>query len=161
MYGVVAMQRAFCSILKSFLQTELDSVTENWGNNNILGVQSQTWGSYQHSGLAAVEAVQQRLAANVLVEERHRRAQLVQSQPGEDEGGLIPHEKSHGVPSFVPRQRLQRVGCFVADFVGVGVAVAFIFKNNEGFVRIGSSLLQETIQNEEEWSLSSPRRVRQ
>lgn len=128
---------------------------------NSPGSFSQTWGSYQHSGLAAVEAVQQRLAADVLVEERHRRAQLGQSQPGKHEGGLVPHEKSHGVPSFVPRQRLQGVGCFVADFVGVGVCVSFIFKNNEGFVRIGSSLLKETIQNEEEWSPPSPRHVRQ
>lgn len=105
--------------------------------------------------------MQQRLAADVLVEEGHRRAQLGQGQPGEHEGGLVPHEKSHGVPSFVTRQRLQRVGRFVADFVGVGVGVAFIFKNNEGSVRLGSSLLQETIQNEEVWSPPSPPHVRQ
>lgn len=126
-----------------------------------MGVQSRTWGSDQHRGLAAAEAVQQRLAADVLVEEGHRRAQLGQGQPGKQEGGLIAHEKSHGLPSFVPTQRLQRVGCFVADFVGVGVGVALVFKNHEGFVRIGYSLLQETIQNEEERSPPSPRSVRQ
>lgn len=152
---------AFCSILTSSLQTEVNCVTEMQGRNNFVGAGAQTWGSYQQSGPAAAEAVQQGPAADVLVEERHGGAQFGQSQPGEDEGGLIPHEESHGVPRPVPRQRLQRLGCFVADLVGVGVGVAFIFKNNEGFVRIGSSLLQETIQNEEKWSPPSPGHVRQ
>lgn len=155
----LTLQRAFCRILKGYLEAELSSVTEilslsttlispinNWGGGNkFLGVKAQTWGSYQHRGLAAVEAVQQRLAADVLVEERHRRAQLGQSQPGKHEGGLIPHEKSHGVPSFVPGLRPQRVGCFAADSVGVGVRVTFLLKNNKCFVRSCSSLLQEAI----------------
>lgn len=131
------------------------------GKEYFLGVKTQTWGSYQHSGLAAAEAVEQRLAADVLVEERHGRAQLGQGQPRKHEGGLIPHEKRHGVPSCVPAQRTQRVGAFVADSVDVTVRVSLLFKHNEGSVRTFSSLLQESIQNKEERFPPPPPRVGQ
>lgn len=108
-----------------------------------------------------MEAVQQRFAADVVVEERHRRAQLGQSQPRKHEGRLIPHEKSHRGPSFVPRLRPQRVGCFAADPVGVSVRVAPLLKNNQGFVGMGSNLLQETVQHQEERSPPPPPHVGQ
>lgn len=152
------MQRA---LQRPLQHSESLSQLSSEETTSFFGVQSQTWGRYQHCGLAAAETVQQRLAADVLVEESHGRAQLGQSQPRKHEGGLIPHEKSHRVPSVVPRQRLQSLGYFVADSVGVGVGVACVFKNNKGFVRMGSGLLQETIQDEEERSPPSPRRVRQ
>lgn len=156
-YGVVAMQRAFCKVSCRLNRITSQKSEETAGFSALV----QTWGRYQHPGPAAAEAVQQRPAADVLVEEGHGGAQLGQGQPGEREGGLIPHEKRHGVPSLEARQRLQRVGGLVADSVRVWVGVLFIFENDEGFVRIGSSLLEETIQNEEKWSPSSPPYVRQ
>lgn len=105
--------------------------------------------------------MQQRAAADVLVEERHGGAQFGQGQPGENEIGPVPHEESRGVPGPVPGERTERVGRPVADPVRVRVRVRLVFENQEGSVRVGFDPLQETIQDEEEGSPPSPRRVPQ
>lgn len=121
---------------------------------------AQTWGGYQHVGLAAVEAVQQRLGADVVIEQRHRRTEFSQGQPGEYEGGLIPHEESHGVSRLVARLRAQRVCNLIAPFVGVFVRVALVPEHQEQLAWIGGGLLQETVKHKEERSPPPPRHER-
>lgn len=121
---------------------------------------AQTWGSYQHAGLAAVEAVQQRLGADVVIEQRHRGTEFSQGQPGEYEGGLVPHEERHGVASPVARPTPQRAGNLIAPSVGVLVRVALAPEHQEQLVWIGGGLLQETVQHKEEGSPPPPRHER-
>lgn len=116
----------------------------------------RTWRRYQHFGLAAVEAVQQGLGADVVIEKSHGRAQFSQSQPGKQEGGFIPHEECDGVSGSVTRVSLERVGYFVTPVLRAGVRVPFILKHNERLVWMRGGLLQETIQDEEERSPPSP-----
>lgn len=125
--------------------------------SRLLAPSAQTWGSNQHVGLAAVEAVQQGLGADVVIEQRHRRTKFSQGQPGEDEGGLIPHEESYRVSSLVAGLRLERVRNLIAPSVGLFVRVALAPEHKEYLVRIGGGLLQETVQHKEERSPPPPR----
>lgn len=70
--------------------------------------------------------MQQRLGADVVIEQGHRRTELSQGQPGEHEGGLVPHEESHRVSSPVAGLTLERVRDLIAPSVGLFVRVALV-----------------------------------
>lgn len=95
-----------------------------------------------------------------MIEQRHRGTEFGQGQPGEYEGGLIPHEESHGVTGLVARLAPQRVGNLIAPSVGVLVRVALAPEHEEQLVWIGGGLLQETVQHKEEGSPPPPRHER-
>lgn len=100
--------------------------------------------------------MQQGSAPDVAVQQGHRRAQLGQSQPSEEEGGFVPHEQSHGVPGSEPGLALQGPGHFVAPPVGVGEGEPFVSKHDEGFLGKRRALLQEPVQDGEEGSPPPP-----
>lgn len=106
-----------------------------------------TLGDDQDFGSAAGETVQQRLGANVGVEQRHNAAQFEQTQPGPDEVGFVPTEQSHGVPLLEPGVGLQSSGHSVTLSVHLTVRVRAVLENNERFVRLLSNVVQKTVQD--------------
>lgn len=108
-----------------------------------------TWGRHQHRGLAAAQAVEQTLVAEVVVEQSHGAAELGQAEPGEDEAGLVAHEQGHRGPGRVSGQPPHRVGYFVALFVCGAQRVGLVVKHHEAALGLRGGLFREPVHGQE------------
>lgn len=102
----------------------------------------------QGLGSAAAEAVQQRLGPDVGVEERRGAADLQQSQPEEQEDGLVGQEQRHHVALSNPSALQEDSGRLAAELVCVPVGVGLVDETDEGLVRLQVHHLQEAVQDE-------------
>lgn len=129
--------------MECYLFSYIKTVT-NTQNKHV----SCTFICHQSLGSAAMEAVQQRLGSDVVVEKRHGAADLQQPQPQKQEDGLISQEQRHLVALFNAAALQEDSGRLAAEFVGVPVGVVLIFEADEQLVRLRLDHLKEAVQGE-------------
>ena len=91
--------------------------------------------------------MQQRLGADVGVEESHRAARLGQAEPHADEVGLVAHQHRHALSLLQLGAVVEDAGQPVAARVHVAVRVDAAVVDHERLVRDALRLLDEAIQD--------------
>lgn len=94
--------------------------------------------------------MQERVGADVGVEEGHHAAQLGQAEPHVDEVGLVAHQQGHGVPPFQRGMVQEDMGHSATPFVHIFIGVDVSLVDDERFLRLLLGMAQEFIQNSDQ-----------
>lgn len=106
-----------------------------------------TWRRQQHLRPAALEAVQQGLRADVVIEARHGTAQLHQPQPQPHVGRLVTHKERHAVSLAQAEVVVQRPGHLIAAPVHLRVGESLVAEEQKRLVWSLARFLQERPQD--------------
>lgn len=112
-----------------------------------MAVPRLTWRGQEHLRPAALEAVQQGLAADVTVEARHGTAQLGQPQPQPYVGRFVAQEYRHALSLPEAEAVAQRPRHLVAASVHLHVAERLVAEDQERLVRALVCSLQKGVED--------------